>query len=175
MNKLYTKPIDDEYIKLFNIKKDTYIQTSNLTKESHYDIQCIIRLFDEILKDLENNYQHMIAISSHDILDNPTILSILKVEYDLSKNAIIKVAQHMFNKFDNKTLTETLDYINKLNISDINKMHEDTFNEFIFDISTDIADYIGTISFNEISQIYCEYQTIPPKIVEEVKKIIFEK
>lgn len=42
MNKLYTKPINDEYIKLFNIKKDTYIQTSNLTKEMHYDIQCII-------------------------------------------------------------------------------------------------------------------------------------
>ena len=117
----------------------------------------------------------MIAISSHDILDNPTILSILKVEYDLSKNAIIKVAQHMFNKFDNKTLTETLDYINKLNISNIDKMYEDTFKEFIFDISTNIAEYIGTIPFNEISQIYCEYQTIPPKIVEEVKKIIFEQ
>ena len=175
MNNLYKKPIYDEYIKLFNIKEDTYIQTSNLTKETHYDIQCIIRLFDEILKDLENNYQHMIAFSSHDILDNPTILSIIKVEYDLSKNAIIKVAQHIFNKFDNKTLTETLDYINKLNISDINKMHEDTFNEYIYDISTDISNYIGTLPFNEISQIYCEYQSIPPKIVEEVKKIIFEK
>lgn len=175
MNKLYKKPIDDEYIKLFNIKEDTYIQTSNLTKETHYDIQCIIRLFNEILKDLENNYQHMIAISSHNILDNPTILSILKVEYDLSKNAIIKVAQHMFNKFNNDELKETLNYINKLNISNIDKMYEDTFKEFIFDISTNIAEYIGTISFNEISQIYCEYQTIPPKIVEEVKKIIFEK
>lgn len=175
MNKFYKKPIHDEYIKLFNIKEDTYIQTSNLTKKTHYDIQCIIRLFDEILKDLENNYQHMIAFSSHDILDNPTILSILKVEYDLSKNAIIKVAQHMFNKFDNKTLTETLDYINKLNISEIYKMSEDTFNEYIYDISKDISNYIGTLPFNEISQIYCEYQTIPPKIVEEVKKIIFEK
>ena len=174
MNKLYIKPIDDEYIKLFNIKEDTYIQTSNLTKETHYDIQCIIRLFDEILKDLENNYQHMIAFSSHDILDNPTILSILKVEYDLSKNTIIKLAQQMFNKFDNETLKETLDYISKLNISKIDNMYEDTFKECIFDISTNIADYIGTISFNEISQIYCEYQTIPPKIVEEVKKIIFE-
>ena len=48
MNKLYKKPIDDEYIKLFNIKENTYIQTSNLTKETHYDIQCIIRLFNEI-------------------------------------------------------------------------------------------------------------------------------
>ena len=175
MDKFYKKPIHDEYIKLFNIKEDTYIQTSNLTKKTHYDIQCIIRLFDEILKDLENNYQHMIAISSHNILDNPTILSILKIEYDLSKNAIIKVAQHMFNKFDNKTLTETLDYINKLNISDINKMHEDTFNEYIYDISTDISNYIGTLPFNEISQIYCEYQSIPPKLTEEVKKIIFEQ
>lgn len=175
MNKLYTKPINDEYIKLFNIKEDTYIQTSNLTKETHYDIQCVIRLFENILKDLENNYQHMIAFSSNDILDNPTILSILKVEYDLSKNAIIKVAQHMFNKFNNDELKETLNYINKLNISNIDKMYEDTFKEYIFDISTNIADYIGTISFNEISQIYCEYQTIPPKIVEEVKKIIFEQ
>lgn len=175
MDKFYKKPIHDEYIKIFNIKEDTYIQTSNLTKKTHYDIQCIIRLFDEILKDLENNYQHMIAFSSHDILDNPTILSIIKVEYDLSKNSIIKVAQHMFNKFDNKTLTETLDYINKLNISDINKMHEDTFNEYIYDISTDISNYIGTLPFNEISQIYCEYQSIPPKLTEEIKKIIFEK
>lgn len=175
MNKLYKKPIHDEYIKLFNIKEDTYIQTSNLTKKTHYDIQCIIRLFDEILKDLENNYQHMIAFSSHDILDNPTILSILKVEYDLSKNTIIKVAQDMFNKFNNETLKETLDYINKLNISNINKISEDTFNEYIYDISTDISNYIGTLSFNEISQIYCEYQSIPPKIVEEVKKIIFEQ
>lgn len=108
MNKFYKKPIHDEYIKLFNIKEDTYIQTSNITKETHYDIQCIIRLFDEILKDLENNYQHMIAFSSHNILDNPTILSIIKVEYDFSKNSIIKVAQHMFNKFDNETLKETL-------------------------------------------------------------------
>lgn len=89
MNKLYTKPIIDEYIKLFNIKEDTYIQTSNLTKEMHYDIQCIIWLFDNILKNLKNNYQHMIAISSDNILDNPTILSIIKIEYDLSKNAII--------------------------------------------------------------------------------------
>lgn len=175
MNKLYKKPIHDEYLKLFNIKEDTYIQTSNLTKESHYDIQCIIRLFDEILKNLENNYQHMIAFSSHDILDNPTILSILKVEYDLSKNSIIKLAEQMFNKFNNDELKETLNYINKLNISNIDKMYEDTFKEYIFDISTNIADYIGIISFNEISQIYCEYQTIPPKIVEEVKKIIFEK
>lgn len=126
MSQLYKKPIHDEYIKLFNIKEDTYIQTSNLTKETHYDIQCIIRLFDEILKDLENNYQHMIAISSHDILDNPTILSILKVEYDLLKNEIIKVAQDMFNKFNNNEFKETLDYINKLNISEIYKMSERT-------------------------------------------------
>jgi hypothetical protein len=175
MNKLYKKPIDDEYIKLFNIKEDTYIQTSNLTKKTHYDIQCIIRLFDEILKDLENNYQHIISFSSHNILDNPTILSLIKVEYDLSKNAIIKVAQHMFNKFNNNEFKETLDIINKLNISNIDKMYEDAFKEFIFDISTNIAEYIGTIPFNEISQIYCEYQTIPPKIVEEVKKIIFEQ
>ena len=175
MDKFYKKPIHDEYIKLFNIKEDTYIQTSNLTKKTHYDIQCIIRLFDEILKDLENNYQRMIAFSSHDILDNPTILSILKVEYDLSKNAIIKVAQHIFNKFNNNEFKKTIDYINKLNISNINKMSEDTFNEYIYDISTDITDYIGKLPFNEISQIYCEYQTIPPKLTEEVKKIIFEK
>ena len=175
MNKLYKKPIDDEYIELFNIDKNTYIQTSNLTKETQYDIQCVIRVFDEILKDLENNYQHIIAISSHNILDNPTILSILKVEYDLSKNAIIKLAEQMFNKFDNETLKETLNYINKLNISNIDKMYEDTFKEYIYDISTNIANHIGTLPFNEISQIYCEYQTIPPKIVEEVKKIIFEQ
>lgn len=175
MNKLYTKPIHDEYIKLFNIKENTYIQTSNLNKKSHYDIQCIIRLFEIILKDLENNYQHMIAFSSNDILDNPTILSIIKVEYDLSKNAIIKLAEQMFNKFDNETLKETLNYINKLNISNIDKMYEDTFKEYIFDISTNIADYIGTLPFNEISEIYCEYKSIPPKIVEEVKKIIFEQ
>lgn len=175
MNKLYKKPIADEYIKLFNIKENTYIQTSNLNKKSHYDIQCIIRLFEIILKDLENNYQHMIAFSSNDILNNPTILSILKVEYDLSKNAIIKVAQHMFNKFNNDELKETLNYINKLNISSIDKMYEDNFKEFIFDISTNIAEYIGTLPFNEISEIYCEYQSIPPKIVEEVKKIIFEQ
>lgn len=175
MNKLYTKPIIDEYIKLFNIKEDTYIQTSNLTKEMHYDIQCIIWLFDNILKNLENNYQHMIAISSDNILDNPTILSIIKIEYDLSKNTIIKLAEQMFNKFDNETLKETLDYINKLNISNIDNMYEDTFNEYIFDISTNIAEYIGTLPFNEISEIYCEYQSIPPKIIEEVKKIIFEQ
>lgn len=175
MNKLYKKPIDDEYIKLFNIKDDTYIQTQNLTKESYYDIHCIIWLFDNILKNLNDNYQHLISFSSYNILDNPTILSIIKVEYDLSKNSIIKVAQHMFNKFDNETLKETLDYINKLNISNIYKLSEDTFNEYIDDISTNIADYIGTLPFNEISQIYCEYQSIPPKIVEEVKKIIFEQ
>lgn len=175
MNKLYTKPIDDEYIELFNIDKNTYIQTSNLTKESHYNIYYIIRLFEIILKDLDDNYQHIIAMSSHNILDNPTILSIIKVEYDLSKNSIIKLAEQMFNKFDNETLKETLDYINKLNISNINKMSEDTFNEYIYDISTNIANYIGTLPFNEISQIYCEYQTIPSKIVDEVKKIIFEQ
>lgn len=175
MNKFYTKPIDDEYIELFNIDKNTYIQTSNLTKESHYDIQCVIRLFENILKDLENNYQHMIAISSDNILDNPTILSIIKVEYDLSKNAIIKLAEQMFNKFNNDELKETLDYINKLNISNIDNMYEDTFNEYIFDISTNIAEYIRTLPFNEISEIYCEYQSIPPKIVEEIKKIIFEQ
>lgn len=175
MNKLYKKPIDDECLKLFNIDENTYIQTSNLAKKSHYDIYCIIRLFENILKDLENNYQHIINFSSHNILDNPTILSLIKVEYDLSKNSIIKLAEQMFNKFDNETLKETLDYINKLNISNINKMYEDTFNEYIYDISTDIANYIGTLPFNEISQIYCEYQTIPPKIVEEVKKIIFEQ
>lgn len=175
MNKFYTKPIDDEDIELFNIDKNTYIQTSNLTKKSHYDIQCVIRLFNEILKDLEDNYQHIINFSSHNILDNPTILSLIKVEYDLSKNSIIKLAEQMFNKFDNETLKETLDYINKLNISNINKMSEDTFNEYIYDISTNIAGYIGTLPFNEISEIYCEYQSIPPKIVEEVKKIIFEQ
>ena len=175
MNKLYTKPIDDECIKLFNIDKNTYIQTSNLTKESHYDIQCVIRLFENILKDLEDNYQHIINFSSHNILDNPTILSLIKVEYDLSKNSIIKLAEQMFNKFNDNELKETLDYINKLNISDINKMYDDTFDEYIYDISTDIANYIGKLPFNEISQIYCEYQSIPPKIVEEVKKIIFEK
>lgn len=142
MNKLYTKPIDDEYIKLFNIKENSYIQTSNLSKESYHDIQTIIRLFKNILKDLDDNYQHMIAFSSHNILDNPTILSIIKVEYDLSKNTIIKVAQHLFNKFNNNELKETLDYINKLNISDIDNMYEDTFNEYINNISTDIWEAI---------------------------------
>ena len=175
MNKFYTKPIDDESIKLFNIKEKSYIQTSNLSKESYYDIQTIIRLFENILKDLDNTYQHLIAFSSHNILDNPTILSILKVEYDLSKNTIIKFAQHLFNKFNNNELKETLDYINKLNISDIDNMYEDTFNEYINYISTDITNYIGTLPFNEISQIYCEYQSIPPKIVDKVKYIIFEK
>lgn len=175
MHKFYTKPIDDESIKLFNIKENSYIQTTNLSKESHYDIQCIIRLFENILKDLDNNYQNIIRFNSHNILDNPTILSIIKVEYDLSKNTIIKVAQHLFNKFNNNELKETLDYINKLNISDIDNMYKDTFNEYINNISTDISDYIGKLPFNEISQIYCEYQSIPPKIVEEIKKIIFEQ
>lgn len=175
MNKFYKKPINNECIKLFNIKENSYIQTTILNKESYYDIQTIIRLFEDILKDLNDNYQHLIAFSSHNILDNPTILSIIKVEYGLSKNAIIKVAQHMFNKFDNNELKETLNYINKLNISNIDKMYEDTFKEYIFDISSDIADYIGKLPFNEISQIYCEYQTIPPKLTEEVKKIIFEQ
>lgn len=175
MNKFYKKPIDDENIKLFNINENSYIQTTNLSKKSHYDIQCIIWLFENILKDLDDNYQHLIALSSHNILENPTILSILKIEYDLSKNTIIKVAQHLFNKFNTNELKETLNYINKLNISDIDNMYEDTFNEYIYDISTDITDYIRTLPFNEISQIYCEYQTIPPKLIKEVKKIIFEK
>jgi hypothetical protein len=175
MNKLYTKPIDNECMKLFNINENSYIQTSNLSKESHYDIQCIIWLFENILKDLDDNYQNIIRFNSHNILDNPTILSLIKVEYDLSKNTIIKLAQHLFNKFNNNELKETLDYINKLNISDIDNMYEDTFNEYIYNISTDISDYIGKLPFNEISQIYCEYQTIPPKLIEEVKKIIFEK
>lgn len=175
MNKFYTKPIDDESIKLFNIKENSYIQTSNLSKKSHYDIQCIIWLFENILKDLDDNYQHLIAFSSHNILDNPTILSIIKVEYDLAKNTIIKLAEQMFNKFNNNELNKTLDYINKLNISKINNMYEDTFNEYINYISTDISNYIGTLPFNEISQIYCEYQSIPPHIVDKVKYIIFEK
>ena len=34
MDKFYKKPIHDEYIKIFNIKEDTYIQTSNLTKKN---------------------------------------------------------------------------------------------------------------------------------------------
>lgn len=175
MNKFYKKPIDDENIKLFNINENSYIQTSNLSKESHYDIQCIIWLFENILKDLDDNYQNIIRFASNDILNNPTILSLIKVEYDLSKNTIIKLAEQMFNKFNNNELKETLDYINKLNISEINNMYEDTFNEYIYDISTNIADYIGKLPFNEISQIYCEYQTIPPKLIKEVKKIIFEK
>lgn len=175
MKKLYKKPIDDESIKLFNIKENSYIQTTNLNKESYYDIQTVIRLFKNILKDLDDTYQHLITFSSHNILDNPTILSIIKIEYDLSKNTIIKVAEQMFNKFNDNELKETLDYINKLNISNINKMSEDTFNEYIYDISTNIANYIGTLPFNEISQIYCEYQTIPSKIVDEVKYRIFEQ
>lgn len=175
MNKFYKKPIDDKCMKLFNIKEDSYIQTTNLSKESHYDIQCIIWLFKNILKDLDDDYQNIIRFNSNNILDNPTILSIIKVEYDLSKNTIIKIAQHLFNKFNNNELKETLDYINKLNISDIDNMYEDTFNEYINNISTDISNYIGKLPFNEISQIYCEYQTIPPKLIKEVKYIIFEK
>lgn len=175
MNKFYKKPIDNESMKLFNIKDDSYIQTTNLSEKSYYNIQTIIRLFENILKDLDDNYQHLIRFNSHNILENPTILSLIKVEYDLSKNTIIKVAQHLFNKFNNNELKETLDYINKLNISTIHTMYEDTFNEYIYDISTDITDYIGTLPYNEISQIYCEYQSIPPKLIKEVKKIIFEK
>lgn len=49
MDKFYKKPIHDEYIKIFNIKEDTYIQTSNLTKKTHYDIQCILTLFNYII------------------------------------------------------------------------------------------------------------------------------
>lgn len=175
MNKFYKKPIDNESIKLFNINENSYIQTTNLSKESYYNIQTIIRLFENILKDLDDDYQNIIRFNSHNILENPTILSLIKVEYDLSKNTIIKLAEQMFNKFNNKELKETLDYINKLNISDIDNMYEDTFNEYINNISTDISDYIGKLPFNEISQIYCEYQTIPPKLIKEVKYIIFEK
>ena len=175
MHKLYKKPIDDESIKLFNIKENSYIQTSILSKDSFYNVQATIRLFNDILNVLECNYQHMITCSSYNILDNPIILSLMKVEYDLAKNSIIKVAQHFFNKFNNNELKETLDYINKLNISDIDNMYEDTFNEYINNISTDISDYIGKLPFNEISQIYCEYQSIPPKLIEKVKKIIFEQ
>lgn len=175
MNKLYTKPIDDESIKLFNIKENSYIQTSILSKDSFYNVQATIRLFNDILNVLECNYQHMITCSSHNILDNPIILSLMKVEYDLAKNSIIEIIKQMFSQNNDKELKETLEYINNFNTSDIYKMSDDTYKKYIYFISTDILKPIHKLPYNEISQIYYEYQTIPPKLIKEVKKIIFEQ
>ena len=106
MNKLYTKPIADEYIKLFNIKENTYIQTSNLNKFSEYPKILVYNTQnDEVLGEVSTTNPliclHELFILTDDLKSQGFIIDIAVFDnkkYKLIKDIeILKLIRQLIN------------------------------------------------------------------------------
>ena len=176
MEKLYTKPLNSRYLELFQINEDSLIQTAMLSKDSYYRVVEVARLFDDIIREINDDLSTMINTYHGKIIDNPAIVTLIKIEHEVAKNAIIKLVHDLLNVSTNLELTSKLSDLNKL-IDD--KILDDyIYNKLIWEITTDIIGKISSYPYSTLTDIYMSsydnIENIPTPVIQDIKDIILE-
>lgn len=178
MDKLYRQPLSNRYLKLFQINEDSLIQTAMLSKESYYKITNIVMFFDDILREINDDLSTMVNTYHDKIINNPTIVTLIKIEHDIAKNAIIKLVHDLLNVTTNDDLKSKLSELDDLFDDEIFELNEYTYNNMIWEITTDIIGKISSYPYSIIVDIYISsydnIENIPTSVIEDIKNIIVE-
>lgn len=178
MDKLYTKPLNSRYLELFQINEDSLIQTAMLSKDSYYKITNIVMFFDDILREINDDLSTMVNTYHGKIIDNPAIVTLIKIEHDIAKNAIIKLVHDLLNVSTNAELTSQLSDLDTLVDDKIFELNEYAYNNMIWEITSDIISKISGYPYSTITDIYMSsydnIENIPTSVIQDIKDIIFE-
>lgn len=178
MEKLYTKPLNNKYLELFKINEDSLIQTAMLSKESYYKIANIVMFFDDILREINDDLSTMVNTYHGKIIDNPATVTLIKVEHDIAKNAIIKLVHDLLNVSTNDELTSRLNELDTLVDDEIFELNEYTYNNMIWEITSDIVGKISGYPYSTLTDIYMSsydnINEIPSSVIQDIKNIIVE-
>ena len=179
MKELYKKPLSKQRLEMFNIDENSLIQTAMLSADSHSRVLDIIMLFEDILREIELDLSTTINMYHGKIIDDSHILSLVKLDHELAKNAIIKIVQDLFNISTNEDLKRTLDYIKSLPCSDIFSMDEYTYNDTVWELSNDVLGKVSQYPYSTIVDIYIssynDIKNIPTSVTKEIRNIVLEK
>lgn len=179
MKELYKKPLSKQQLEMFNIDENSLIQTATLSAESHSRILDIVILFEDILREIELDLSTTINMYHGKIIADSNILSLVKLDHELAKNAIIKIVQDLFNISTNEELRRTLDYINDLPCSDVFSLNEYDYNDTVWELSNDVLGKVSQYPYSTIVDIYIssynDIENIPTSVTKEIKNIVLEK
>ena len=176
MEQLYRQPLNNRYLELFKIDENSLIQTATLSKDTYYRVIEVARLFEDILLEINEELSTMVNTYHGKVIDNPAIVTLIKVEHEVAKNAILKLVHDLLNVSTNTELTSRLSDLNKL-IDD--KILDDyIYNKLIWEITTDIIGKISSYPYSTLTDIYLSsydnIENIPTSVIQDIKNIILE-
>lgn len=178
MEKLYKQPLNSRYLELFRIDKNSLIQTATLSKESYHKVVNTAMLFEDILREINNELSTMVNTYHGKVIDNPAIVALIKVEHEVAKNAIIKLVHDLFSVPTNDELTRQLSELDSLFDDKIFELNEYTYNNMIWEIATDIIGKISEFPYSTLTDIYISsydnIENIPTSVIQDIKNIILE-
>lgn len=178
MEKLYTKPLNSKYLELFKINEDSLIQTAMLSRDSYYKITNIIMLFDDILREINDDLSTIVNTYHGRIIDNPAIVTLIKIEHDIAKNSIVKLVRDLLDVSTNDELTIRLSELDALVDDKIFELNEYTYNNMVWEITTDILGKISSYPYSTLTDIYISsydnIENIPTSVIQDIKNIILE-
>lgn len=178
MEQLYRQPLRPWHLSLFNIDENALIQTAMLSKESYYKITNVVMFFDDILREINEELSTMVNTYHGKIIDNPTIVTLIKVEHDVAKNAIIKLVHDLLNVTNNDELTSRLSELDIMFDDEIFELNEYTYNNMVWEITSDIIGKISSYPYSTITDIYMSsynhIENIPSSVIQDIKNIILE-
>lgn len=178
MNKLYIQPLNSRYLSLFNIDENSLIQTATLSKKSYHKVVNVAMLFEDILHEINNELSTIINTYHGKVIDNPAIVTLIKVEHDVAKNAIIKLVHNLLNVTTNDELKSRLSELDNLFDDKIFELNEYTYNNMIWEITTDIIGKISSYPYSTLTDIYMSsydnIENIPASVIQDIKNIIIE-
>ena len=178
MEKLYRQPLNSRYLELFQIDENSLIQTATLSKDSYYKVVDVARLFKDILLEINDDLSTMVNTYHGEVIDNPAIVTLIKVEHELAKNAIIKLVHDLLNVSTNAELTSRLSELDNMFDDEIFELNEYTYNNMVWEITTDIMDKISSYQYSTIADIYMSsydnIENMPSSVTQDIKNIIVE-
>ena len=178
MEKLYKQPLNSRYLELFQINENSLIQTAMLSKKSYHKITSIVMFFDDILREINDDLSTMVNTYHGKIIDNPAIVTLIKVEHEVTKNAVIKLVHDLLNVSTNAELTSRLSKIDTMFDDEIFELNEYTYNNIVWEITSDIIGKISSYPYSTITDIYISsydnINEIPSSVLQDIKNIIVE-
>lgn len=178
MEKLYRQPLNIRYLELFKIDENSLIQTAMLSKESYHKVVNIAILFEDILHEINNELSTMVNTYHGRIIDNPSIVTLIKIEHEVTKNAVIKLVHDLLNVSTNAELTSRLSELDTMFDDEIFELNEYTYNNIVWEITSDIIGKISSYSYSTLTDIYMSsydnIENIPTSVIQDIKNIIIE-
>ena len=178
MEQLYRQPLRSWHLSLFNINENSLIQTAMLSKESYHKVVNIAILFEDILREINNELSTMVNTYHDRIMDNTAIVTLIKVEHEVAKNTIIKLAHNLIKVSTNDELTSRLRELDNMFDDKIFELDEYVYNNLIWEITTDIIGKISSYPYSTLTDIYMSsydnIENIPTSVIQDIKNIILE-